>query len=188
MKGKKDMVSIIPDVRFTIGKYSCGYSVFYNIFSHFGYDVSETDIYFLANGMSFEIIPDGQYNFGYSTMRDVIFNMKKNITGKIDFYAGTNSQFMEGKILEEISVGNMIVLYVYAGCLEHHDIKAVRYPFHLMAVYGADTGERAVYIGDSYIINDRGQASLYMGKADMDKIIAHTVEFAVFHDTGKERF
>ncbi|MCX8130477.1 MAG: BtrH N-terminal domain-containing protein [Clostridia bacterium] len=179
------MESIIQNIDFSVGRYSCGYSLFYNIFSNYGYEISETDIYFLGNGMAFDIIPDGKYNFGYSSMKDVILNMKNSITDKIDFYSGDDKKYLENKMLEEVSAGNMIALYVYADCLEHHDIKAIRYPFHLLAVYGVDTVRRTAYIGDSYIVNDKGQASLYMGKADLDKIMSSTKEFAVFKNTGK---
>lgn len=177
---------ILDNFELYMANYHCGYAMFHNVFTHFGLNVTETDVYFLSNGFSYEYISDGTCYFGYHSMKNEIEHIKLNVTDKVDFYSEFNEDLLLNSILKGLTSKSLSVLFVNSSCLDYHNIKVIRNPNHIVAVYGVDLERNLAYIGDGFIVDDKGQLSVYKGTMDLDKLIKNTIEFAVFHNIEKK--
>lgn len=177
---------ILDDFELYMAKYHCGYAMFHNVLTHFGLNVSETDVYFLSNGFSYEYISDGTCYLGYHSMKNEIEHIKQNVTDKVEFYSQVNKDLLLNSILKGVASKSLSVLFVNSSCLDYHNIKIIRNPNHVVTVYGVDLERNLAYIGDGFIVDDKGQLSVYKGTMELNKLIENTIEFAIFHNIDKK--
>ncbi len=164
---------------FEKGKYSCGYSAISEVLNNYGYNVSECDLFFLANGFCFEMLNES-FCIGYNSLKDTYYNLEKNINLKVSYHDQVDTDEMYTIICNELKKGNLPILYVQSKSLYYHDIKKVLYPYHMVIVTEID--KTFIEINDVYMINDYGKISTFSGKLKCSELLPSVNELMIINN------
>lgn len=171
MEAKIDKFNLKP------GK-NCFYSALHNILDYNEANVSEDEIFFLCNGFDCKFIPDESFNKKPHKLLEFIpyQNQINNLSEILHFNKCTIiEEFKQEEFIENtekaVHKDNFLLLMVKPAVLNYQPLYIdLNYNYHCIVVYGIDRESNVISIGDSYVLNEKGEVNCYKGKLQIDKI------------------
>lgn len=185
------MKHIIRNIKVSTGKH-CLFSSFQDIAICYGYDMTESDLFFICNGL-------------YSEYCNKDKSIDRKPSSNLSLYSGEKyaelfSEFIDAKLHLSTARSNEEDLSKLYGVLvkdrpllvlidpkslyyhpRHNQMDAVD-DSHTIMLYGINTEEDCVYIGDPYIVNNDGSISNYSGVFPQDVFLKNARGYAWFEN------
>lgn len=172
------MKHVISEINFYNGRH-CLFSSIYSICKSKGLPYSETDIFFICNGLEirygtsmnfFWQFPFEKFlkSFGSKCLADEIYFL--------DMKAGTWDS-----IFEAIKADKVVILNIYSNYLPYIDSSFGDSFKHMVLLYGFDIEMQEAYIIDLYSIDPSGKVLTYNGKVKLSNIMEGTFGCAWFN-------
>ena len=169
----------IEGLQFKTNQYGCGHETFYTIMEQLNQiELSMSEFYLAANPKSIEYL-NGEVILGYNDLEKTIHFINENTTANIERVICTSKEQDLEDIVDLISKGNIITLYLFEKALIHHRYEEAKYPYHVVIADGYDLDNKQLHIVDLFTIDDFecDSQELYI---DMELIMDNLYEYLIF--------
>lgn len=172
-------MKILNRMDIKLGQYSCYFSSIFNVLNYYGYEVTESDAYFLCDGTNITYKGDLNY-IGHYSYRDFLDNSFLDNLVEIEYVTDYSEQSCIYHLTEALLQNCCPILNMTPSCLDYDDVfkKSSIIVSHSLIVYGIDSQGSLLNVADSYF-EDNGVAKKYTGVMPLNKIKDGIKEFIV---------
>lgn len=176
---KTKMNIVLSNVNFKPNQYACGHETIKTCLDYsYNNHCSSAVLFFLTGGLDFDFL-SGEKTLGFNTVEHTVFLLRK-FWGNNIFWYGRLQNFEKLEIINrELQKGNILTLYIKAEGLIWQSISEIRYPYHMINVYGIDCEKHLLYISDQFAYDDR-KNTIIINCYPWEKIINNTIEIIVY--------
>lgn len=154
----------------TAGKH-CVYSTIYNVFKFYKYNLSESDIFFLFNGLGINYHQNEQLYAGYEHVNINFDRAVKSGIFDIEYSFYDDKEKYYKLIEEHLEKGNIVVIDTNTEDLRYDKVfeENINHQ-HFLIVYGIDRKNKTIDIGDCCLIGSNSEISTFKGRTSLEGI------------------
>lgn len=164
----------------------CFYSCLYNIAVYYGCQLEEADIFFLCHGMDCWYQESGRKNFltdslAFFPYDQQVARFSKEINMHVNTDYDQNREANREAIEAAISAGQPVIVMIEPSCLSYHPLdENIENSCHCIFLYGLDWDSQQAYIGDAFVIDAKGNITVFNGKYPLGTILGGMIGYAWF--------
>ncbi|WP_159886800.1 BtrH N-terminal domain-containing protein [Paenibacillus puerhi] len=185
------MSIIIPRIKVQPGTHCLFASLRNMMQSGFGVNLSEAEIYFRCDGMNVEYMPETRPFWigcsGDEMLRHFAEDGPVRLRYSFEMNDWHSKQNLVDELVAELASGKLVMLFAQSHSLTYHFIyrENPSRP-HVIFLYGVDTQNDSLFIGDSFLLDYSGAVHMYQGPASLNNLMEGIYGVAFMEETRVE--
>lgn len=184
-------MSLIENMKVEAGK-SCLYSSLANLLRYYGFQLSESDVFFICRGFDYKYLKTKftecdrpSDRFIYRDIKTVSEALQKVIGFKLCYGDSLESMDLVKQVNQGIENNNPVLLLLNPSVLTYTPREFDpdgKFELHCIILKGIDWDRNLAHIVDTYVVDNLGRVSVYEGTLSMEIIIKEVKGFLYFDE------
>lgn len=172
---------------------NCFYSCLYNLSLYYGYNLNEEDIFFLCSGLTCSYTEKMDKKFAADNLEFIPYDEQairfaKEINRPINVAHDKSMEENRKAIQTGFMANQPIIVMVEPRVLSYHPLdENIENSCHCIFIYGLDEEKGQAYIGDTFVVDSKGNVTAFNGRYSIEEILRGMVGYAWFSESAESK-